>query len=108
MATRFKATKEELARVFATAVNASKSAGMGFIHYQSKDYAPEDFAGVQSVDYFDGRMVKLYPRSVEDGVYELRDPKYDANDMERTYQSWGGTYPTALALIEAAGLHAEP
>lgn len=107
MAAKFKATKEELARVFATAVNASKPAGMGFIHYQSKDYAPEDFAGMQSIDYFDGRMVKLYPRSIADGVYELNDPEYDARDMERTYQSWGGTYPTAQALIEAAGLQIE-
>jgi hypothetical protein len=77
---------------------------MGFIHYEPREYDDGDFAGTISLDYYAGRMVKLYPKSLGDGVYQIGEPQYDASDPERTYQSWGAKYPTAQALIEAAGL----
>lgn len=106
---KFKATRDDIAKLLATATNASIPAGTGLLIALTtfgKTYTAEDFVGVRSADYIGGRMVKLYPREIEPDVWEIGEPQFVAGDMERTYQSWGGTYPTAKALIEAAGLTA--
>lgn len=99
---RFKATKDQLADLLAKAANASAPVGMGFLHYDGrKTFTAKDFPNPQhGADYVQGRMVKFYPYEVSPGLWELDEPAHG-------YQSWAGKYPTAKALIEAAGLKVE-
>lgn len=103
MSVRFKATNEQLRHLQATATNASKPVGMGYVHYKpEKVFTADDFHPdhAQSTDYVQGRMVKCYARKVDGQTdqYELDEPRED-------YQSWSVEYPTARALVEAgAGL----
>ena len=113
---KFKATEEQLKRVAAAAVNASGGFGMGMLHFRQKEYKPEEidlnFAQFQfernvrgvkpgiNIDYYEGRMVKLYVRPTKvDGEYEVEDRSPRAD-----YQSWAATYPTYRDLLKAGGI----
>lgn len=96
-----RATDEQLKKMAALAVNASRPMGMGFLHFQNREYKPEEFDVSKglSLDYHQGRMVKLYVnRAVNSDIIKLPD---NAPDIE--YQSWASKYPTYRALADAAG-----
>ncbi len=95
---KFNATKEQVLQIAANAINASIPVGMGYLHFKSKNYTPEelqmeyeaeDKRGNIYLDYFDGRMVKL-------SIQHLGDNSYATNEGEANieYQSWARKYPT--------------
>jgi len=95
---RFKATEEQVKTMAALACNASGGVGMGLIHFNKLDEAkPEEFKlhslpnGKRelTIDYWRGRMVKLYVRNAPSIVSAAEEPDI-----------W---HITARALIEAAG-----
>lgn len=98
----FKATEEQIKQIAANAVNASSPMGMGFIHATDKKFTPDEFeipeTGTFSLDYVQGRMVKLTLWN-KDGVWKTPDR---APDIE--YQSWMKKYPTYEALVKSAGV----
>ena len=96
----FQATPDQVLQIAVNAVNASKPMGMGFLQFQEVEYKPEDLLpylndkGVY-VDYFEGRMVKLWIWSVSQDLWEIPDnPTAD-------YQSWVRVYPTSEELINS-------
>ncbi|PHR96674.1 MAG: hypothetical protein COA78_28460 [Blastopirellula sp.] len=94
-------TRELALQMAANAVNASHAVGMGHLHYTAVDYTPEDMVknerenGTLDFDYFEGRMVKLTIRCT-DGKYQTYNGSTRAD-----YQSWAGTYPTYVALVQS-------
>jgi len=112
---KFKATDEQVKTMAALACNASAGMGMGLIHYDKRHEAkPEDFKfrelgqGTREItlDYWNGRMVKLYIRNKPSIIAPAEEPDtwHIIPDVPRgDYQSWVSKYPTAQALIEAAG-----
>lgn len=104
---KFKATNEQILQMAANAFNASIPMGLGFFSYDPQtDAVPDDFMGYLrvsvdsgygyiSLDYVQGRMVKLYA-SRKENVWQMREPRLD-------YQSWKQRYPTARDLIESVG-----
>jgi hypothetical protein len=107
----FKATDKQLMQLCANAVNASKPIGLGKLHYiKDHVFKPEDFKddvmNLQDglvkrleLDYVEGRMVKLqihYTRNK--GEYMT------LNNVQEDFQSWYKTYPTALELLQGAGI----
>lgn len=104
---KFKATNEQLEKIALNAVNASAPMGMGFLRFQPKDYSKDDLPGLVhadgiSLDYVEGRMVKLHVHKVGEGFYETRDTARD------DYQSWVKIYSTPKELIESAGAEVLP
>lgn len=100
---KFKATNDEIKNLFAVATNASSPMGLGYLHYTNKVFTSADFDDQyldRGTDYVQGRMVKLRPRKVSDGIWKVEEP-----DIE--YQSWSKSFPTARSLVEAAGLVVE-
>lgn len=87
------------------AIAASQPMGMGFLHYTEADDNPSEKAvraeclGPSSlcVDYYNGRMVKLYLDKDKDGNYTVpsRTPNIE-------YQSWVRQYPTYERLFTEA------
>lgn len=99
---RVHATDEQLKKMAALAVNASEPMGMGILHFQARQYKPEEFNVSRGIDldYHQGRMVKLYIRRYENT--ELIDLPETAPRID--YQSWASAYPTYAALAKAAGI----
>jgi hypothetical protein len=102
----FEATEEQVRRLFAVAVNASRSVGLGFLHYDNREYIPEEFEEhdlARGLDYHAGRMVKLWVTRMGPGRWSLPDglPRPD-------WQSWCGRYPTYPDLLRAAGIAVSP
>ena len=100
---RFRATIGELTQMMANAVNRSKPVGLGIFHFQDKWYTAKEmesslFMSDVNLDYYDGRMVKLYIRHNPDGTYEMRD------EFRPDYQSFCGEYPTGRALLHSVGI----
>lgn len=99
----FLATESQVFQIIANAVNASRPAGMGILHYEAKEYPAETFkmtGGGLILDYFEGRMVKLAVRKVAHEEWEVFRPR---DDPDPEYQSWASKYPTTKALIESGG-----
>jgi hypothetical protein len=111
---KFKATKEQLLKIATLAVNAAKPFGMGFMHHVEKDYTEQEVDAVINcgdifnmqnkindssldIDYFRGRMCKLYIRKKGDFFYCENETKSD-------YQSWNCKYKTYMDLLKAAGI----
>ena len=102
----FTASNEQLNQILANVVNASRPFGMGYLHYQEKDYTPDEMAkcrtslGVENeclhLDYFAGRMVKLHFEKIGDNQWTVWP---DAFHPE--YNSFMHKYPTPSALIES-------
>jgi len=93
-------TEEQAKQLAANAINASKPMGMGWLHYTPTSYTLEDAARCISdrginIDYFEGRMVKLYVRRNGD-MYSFND-----GEPRGDYQSWCVEYPTYQALIDS-------
>ena len=96
----FKATKEQVLEIACRAVNASVPMGSGFIHFQNRQYLPSDVGvffkdgkGIE-IDYFAGRMVKLYIDQDGEETWLTRcTPRID-------YQSWALKYPTFKDLCK--------
>lgn len=103
MRVNFSATEDQVKSIAALAVNASKPMGMGFIHFQDREYLPEEFdvAGGVHLDYCDGRMVKL-SITKEQGCWSIDDR------ISIDYESWMSTYPTVQDLLLAAGVKILP
>lgn len=98
---KFKASPDQIAQIALLAINASEPVGLGFFHYNPRDFTLRDMAKVKnpgSIDYVEGRMVKLNIRPLGDGYYSMR------NEISLDYQSWGKRYPVAYALLESAGI----
>lgn len=101
---RFEATKDQLLQLAANAVNASAPMGAGLIHYKEKTYKPHEFNhrlfnNQLAIDYFEGRMTKLYIVKDETSWIMKREPEGD-------YQSWQHTYPTNRDLLNSvAGIN---
>ena len=98
----FKATEEQILKLGANAVNAASPMGMGFLHFQEKEYTAEDIGPCLSewgldIDYFEGRMTKLHIRREKDGWDEPGEPRSD-------YQSWCSKYPTFKDLAQSVGV----
>jgi len=127
--TRFFANSDQLAKMIALVINASRPAGMGRMHYRpSHIFEPKDVAEIDyklgypglSYDYVEGRMVKMGILCVRaegeetskfDGVRfnRIKPPiipnLYELNvDVPHIdYQSWAWKYPTIESLMIAAG-----
>ena len=89
-------TEEQAVEIATNAINAALPVGMGFIHYEGKDYTTEEVATVfPHFDYFNGRMVKLNFRKDGDNfVFPDHAPNIE-------YQSWASKYPTYQQLIQS-------
>lgn len=102
---KFSATREQLLCLMANAVNASSPVGMGFLQFQNKVYSPADMESYviddkeifTSLDYVDGRMVKLTIFKQE-GQYIIRD------GFTADYQSFMCRYATVEDLVKSAGI----
>lgn len=103
----FSATEEQLLQIMANAVNHSNPAGLGFLHFQIKDYKPEEMKKYicdegpfyADIDYADGRMVKLTIfRGDEKGTYKIQE------GFRSDYQSFMYQYPTPQNLIASVGI----
>lgn len=108
----FEATEQQIRQIAANAVNASSPLGMGFLHFKVKDYKPEEIdlqfdqfgftlskSAFVDLDYYQGRMVKLRIRKVEN-----TENRWMVNGEPRgDYQSWAAKYPSNRALVESAG-----
>lgn len=103
----FDATEEQILQIMANAINHSIPAGLGFLHFQTKDYKPEETKRCivnesclyADIDYFDGRMVKLAIfKNSKSGKYEIME------GFDKEYQSFATTYPTPQILIASVGI----
>jgi hypothetical protein len=102
----FKATPYQIRQIFANAINASSPVGLGLLHFEKRDYNPEECPGPTdgeseyiSTDYFFGRMVKFsLKKSPTEGVYSVG---WGGGPPNRDYQSWAGKYPTYKALLDS-------
>ena len=98
----FSATAEQVAQMAANAANAAKPMGMGFLHHNpdsqftAGDFLEEAKSGRVSIDYLQGRMVKLNIEREESGQWYIVD-KFISD-----YQSWCVKFPTPEALINSA------
>lgn len=93
------ATDADVIEMGRLAVLASVPMGMGHFHHQP-DLKKSDIAialrsGGVNIDYYAGRMVKFWALKVEGG-YEVADR------ISPDYESWISTYPSYVALFEAA------
>jgi hypothetical protein len=109
---RFLATDDQVKQIAANAVNASIPVGMGFLHFVAGEhFKPEDFKILSqgwvesngeprgiSLDYVQGRMVKLSMREVSPGLWQTNDT------ISADYESWICKYPTVAALLASAGV----
>ena len=117
---KFKATTEQIKKVAALAINASGGFGMGMLHYKPKEYKPEEIdlnfdqfgskfgkkEGSVNIDYYEGRMVKLYIRRISPDDWAITQPEWEIRDGDPRpdYQSWAGKYPTYASFLTAAGI----
>lgn len=113
---RFKATDDQLYLICCLAVDASRPVGLGHLHHNSaRKFTREDMAlavarsgsgyvGSINIDYYWGRMVKLFIKR-ENDYWLLGQPGFkDAEKPHPEYQSFCRTYPTWQSLLEEAGV----
>ena len=97
---KFEATEEQIKQIGINAIKASKPAMFGYLGTESikrpvtLDDLNIDENGLR-IDYFRGKMVKLFVRKETEDQWELND------SVEFEYQSWISVYPTAKALVES-------
>ena len=114
-----KATDDQIKEMARLACLASCPIGMGFVHYKKDETFPKEVFKLENegnqeydmnakwrgnrkelnLDYVQGRMVKLYMREVEPGLWS--SPQL--NHVSSEYQSWVEKYPTLEDLVKAAG-----
>ena len=100
---KFTATDDQIAQLMANAVNAAHPVGMGYIHFEPGDKPASEFTEAVksrrgSIDYYQGRMTKLYLDHVEGNTWSLPD-----RDLDMEYQSWSYKYKTYKELVESVG-----
>lgn len=95
---KFKATDDQVRQIMANAVNAASPMGLGFLQATNKQFTAEDFKDanierIASLDYVQGRMVKL--------TLWHRGDFWEApeNNPRGDYQSWVRQYPTYEDLL---------
>lgn len=92
----FKATEEQAKQIAVNAIHASEPVGMGRLHFIPGDHFTTEHIPLElgeiSLDYVQGRMVKLHMKR-EGEHWEMR------KDVDVEYQSWAKKYPTARDLI---------
>lgn len=99
---KFKATMEQFKEFVAAVVNASIPMGLGIFQYNpSVTFKPDDIEidfqlGSYRIDYFQGRMVKLWVDKDEDHFVLI----YSGED----YQSWLREYPDPTDLMKQLGI----
>ena len=105
---KVKLTDDEVATVMALAVNASIPVGYGWYDATNRLFKPGDFLPLVfdnrnqdliTLDYVEGRIVKMTLRRCPDGEWEIGDPDQPA---QLPYQSWCRLYPTYEDLVLAA------
>lgn len=119
---RIKATEAQIKQMAINAIKASIPKGMGFLHFNANEEIKPDmikiFGNGIHIDYFHGRMVKLYIEKEkpvadpvmekdQDGNIRQRDPEdvWILPDFEPNveYQSWLVEYKTyrdlALSVV---------
>lgn len=99
----FKASEAEVKKMVLLAVNSSSPVGMGFLHYERKDYSLDDidFKDISEeidIDYFRGRMVKLSIKRLHPEGDDWQVPDH----VDPEYQSWSQRYPGYEDLLLAA------
>jgi hypothetical protein len=95
----FKATKEQIAQMGINAVKASTPRHLPYnpkTIFEIKDFMPGE-RGL-FLDYVEGRMVKLNIRAIPDNRWETH------NEIDYSYQSWKGTYPSYKELAQSVGV----
>lgn len=102
----FTATEDQVNQIIANAINASVPFGMGYLHYEKRDYTPAEIASYRTVatsstghldiDYFFGRMVKLHLQKNDDNTWDMRPDVF-----REDYQSFCRRYPTSDALVNS-------
>lgn len=107
----FTATEDQVNQIIANAINSSIPFGMGYLHYEERNYTADEIAscrdrltsssGQIDIDYFCGRMVKLHLQKTEDGSWDMWPDTF-----REDYQSFCHRYPTTDELI--ASVIAEP
>ncbi len=104
----FQATEEKVKEIIANAVNASGRNGLGIFAFRVSDkvYTPEDFHPHEtdteykySVDYHDGRMVKIEIKKMY-GIDNCWG--FSPTTPDPRYQGWANTYPTPREMILSA------
>ena len=99
---KFKANDEQAKAIALKAIEASDPVGRGVWHYESELRNREvkivhgDLSDSKEidVDYYEGRMVKLYLWSGVPNIWNTPD-----NDPTPAYQSWCHTYKTYKDLV---------
>lgn len=106
----FKATNDQLRQLINNAINASSPVGLGLMHFKAGDISLDrdkfedqlrsPNGNIISVDYFQGRMVKLtiWKNKDMDGSYRMRE------NIRGDYESWICKYPTVPDLLKSAGI----
>ena len=95
----FTGTVDQVKLVAANAINASKPVGLGYLHYQPKEYTINDVSLAESgiyIDYHEGRMVKLNLHRVSDSEWRV------SSYVDPEYHSWASTYPSMQDLLQSA------
>lgn len=100
----FKATLAQVKQIAANAVNASTPRGMGILHYKADhEFTASDFNDLPnpqtnrfSLDYVEGRMVKLWISRLDNDQWEI--PPQPSETPTPDYQSWCWKYPTYTEL----------
>jgi len=102
---KFKATDEQIKQLIINAINTSRPVGMGIFHYKQKFYTLDDLTfeigNEVFVDYFDGRMVKLY-LTKENDLWKTPNKELDIE-----YQSWCEHFPTWKDLLHSVNIESE-
>ena len=98
---KFQATEEQILQIGANAVNAAKAMGMGILHYEDRNYTPKDIEENFNtkelyIDYFKGRMNKMYIKRVPDNYWVITDTPPNI-----AYQSWAHKYSTYEELVNS-------
>ena len=97
---KFKASSIQLSKLLCLAVNASKPvSGITRVIAMShpSNFEPDEFIGRNALDYYAGRMVKLYCEPDGEGYWLIHNEEPNIE-----YQSWAEKYPSYEELLEAA------
>lgn len=98
----FKASDTQVQLLMANAINASKPVGLGILQATDTVFAPDDFdlGDYVSLDYVQGRMVKLQIERLDDDRWRL----IAHAEPSPQWQSWADKYPTYGLLLKSAGI----
>ena len=97
-----KCNYEDVISMAVLAVNNSIPVGMGFLHYEKKDYDDKKIRETYpsnskeiNIDYFYGRMTKFYAIKVNDSEWKFLD------NLDTEYESWAKVFSSYELLLNA-------